>query len=269
MPWLDIEGTDLHYVDEGPRDGQTLVFLHGFTSCAEAWFQQFDFFRALGTGGRGFRLVALDSVNHGMSSNSPREEDEPDRADEVDALLRALEIERPVLLGNSMGGNTLLRWATRHPERAAALVPSGTGVSSEAAQTRLPRRSLDLDTLVLPIGDSLTDEFAEREPRLYQRYLRMRSTASSIENLRHPRRPSEASRTERGELAERVQKICSPMLVVVGSLDAARPRAEELHKRVSHSEYACIEGAPHNVYYEAAAEYNALVADFLERTLSG
>jgi pimeloyl-ACP methyl ester carboxylesterase len=46
------------------------------------------------------------------------------------------------------------------------------------------------------------------------------------------------------------------------------PRAEELHKRVPHSEYALIEGAPHNVYYEAAAEYNRIVASFLERTLA-
>ncbi len=261
MPWLDVSGTDLHYVDEG--QGQPLVFLHGFTSCAEAWFQQFAFFRG------GYRVIAYDSVNHGMSSSSPRDAAEPDRVDELDALLAALGIEHPVLLGNSMGGNTVLRWAARHPARARALVPSGTGIGGGAAAPRAGLRApVDDQTLLLPIGDSLTDGFRQREPVLHARYLRMRSTATSIENRRHPRRPSAQSVAERESLAERIAQVRSPLLAVVGSLDAAVPRAEELHKRVPHSEYAVIEGAPHNVYYEAAAEYNRIVASFLERSLA-
>src|SRR5262245_18777968 len=164
MPWLDVDGTDLHYVDEG--SGQPLIFLHGFTSCAEAWFQQFAFFRG------SYRVIAYDSVNHGMSSNSPRDAAEPDRVDELDAVLAALGIERPVLLGNSMGGNTVLRWAARHPARARALVPSGTGIGGGAAARPAPRAPVDAETLLLPIGDSLTDRFRAREPVLYARYLR-------------------------------------------------------------------------------------------------
>jgi pimeloyl-ACP methyl ester carboxylesterase len=258
MPWIDVAGTDVHYLDEGK--GPPLVFLHGFTSCAEAWFQQFEHFC-----GR-YRVIAYDSVNHGMSSNSPRDADEPDRADELEALLSALGIERPVLLGNSMGGNTLLRWAARFPERAAALVPSGTGVGGDGQPRAALREPIDPLTLLLPIGDSLTEGFAKREPRLYERYLRIRSTATSIENRRHPRKPSAASTAERTHLADRVSRIRVPLLAIVGSLDAARPRAEQLHKCVPQSEYAVIEGAPHNVYYEAAAEYNRQVASFLERT---
>jgi pimeloyl-ACP methyl ester carboxylesterase len=262
MPWIDVAGTDLHYVEEGA--GAPLVFLHGFMSCAEAWFQQFEHFR-----GR-YRVIAYDSVNHGMSSNSPRDAEEPDRVDELDAVLAALRIERPVLLGNSMGGNTVLRWAARYPERAAALVPSGTGVSEPGAPAQRAglRAAIDEQTLLLPIGDSLTQGFRTRNPRLYERYVRIRSTATSIENRRHPRRPSAASGLEREKLAERVERIRSPLLAVVGSLDAAVPRAEELHKRVPRSAYALIDGAPHNVYYEAAAEYNRAVDGFLERALA-
>src|SRR5262245_43649103 len=202
MPWLDVDGTDLHYVDEG--SGQPLIFLHGFTSCAEAWFQQFAFFR--GT----YRVIAYDSVNHGMSSSSPRDAEEPDRVDELDALLTALGIERPVLLGNSMGGNTVLRWAARHPARARALVPSGTGIGAGPAAARAGLRApLDAATLLLPIGDSLTDGFRTREPVLYARYLRMRSTASSIENRRQPRRPSAQSVAEREGLAARIAQVRS------------------------------------------------------------
>lgn len=262
MPWVEVGDTDIYYVEEG--DGQPLVFLHGMSSCAEAWFQQFAAFRDR------FRVIAYDSVNHGHSSNSPRDEPEPDRADELEGVLAALGIERPVLAGNSMGAGTLLRWAVRHPDTAAALVPSGAGVTppdaqAGAAQRRTPR-PLDPETLLLPIGDSLTDRFREEQPRMYERYLRIRSTATRIEALRHPRQRASGF-PSRGELADLVGKIQSPMLVAVGGLDRAVPAAERLHERVAHSRYRVIDGAPHNVYYEAADEYNAEVARFLADVL--
>jgi pimeloyl-ACP methyl ester carboxylesterase len=104
---------------------------------------------------------------------------------------------------------------------------------------------------------------------MFDRYLRIRSTATRLEALRHPRRPGPRSLDERAALGERVGRITSPMLIVVGSLDRAVPNAERLHALVPRSEYRSIEGAPHNVYYEAANEYNALVGVFLARTLAG
>src|SRR5579885_3137764 len=140
MPWVEVNGTDLYYQEEG--SGQPLLFLHGNSSCGEAWFQRFAAFR------NRFRCIAYDSVNHGHSSNSARGEEEPDQADELEGFLAALGIERPILAGNSMGGNTLLRWAARHPSDARALIPSGMGIMTGAAA--LPEaRPLDTNTLFL------------------------------------------------------------------------------------------------------------------------
>ena len=103
---------------------------------------------------------------------------------------------------------------------------------------------------------------------MFERYLRIRSTATRIEALRHPRRPSAGTLTERGRLAEGVKGIRSPMLVVVGALDRLVPWCERLHEAVPHSEYHVIERAPHNVYYEAADAYNERVDQFLAGVLS-
>ncbi len=261
MPWLELEKSDIYYVEEG--QGQPLVFLHGMSSCGEAWWQQFAHFRDR------FRVISYDSVNHGHSSNSPRDQEEPDRADELEAVLAALGIERPIIAGNSMGGNTLLRWAIRHPHEARALIPSGSGVAREGANApRLGGQPLDPDTLFLPIGDSLTDGFKAAQPRMYERYLRIRSTATRIEALRHPRKPSAKTVAERAGMAAAVAAITSPLLVVVGSLDAAVPSAEHLHELLPQSQIHIVQGAPHNVYYEAAVEYNATVAAFLDGVLA-
>jgi pimeloyl-ACP methyl ester carboxylesterase len=260
MPWVEVGSTDIYYVEEG--QGQPLVFLHGNSSCAEAWFQQFAHFRDR------FRVIAYDSVNHGHSSNSPREEEEPDRADELQGFLTALGIQRPILAGNSMGGDTLLRWAARNPDGAMALIPSGMGIMSPGTASRVSNDPLDLHTLFLPVSDALTEAFKQNQPRMFERYLRIRSTATRLEALRYPRR-RDATLADRATLGERVGKIRSPMLIVAGSLDWLRPACDKLHELVKHSEYRVIEGAPHNVYYEAAAAYNAALDDFLTRVLAG
>ena len=261
MPWVEVGGTDIHYVEEG--EGQPIVFLHGMSSCGEAWFQQFEAFRDR------FRVIAYDSVNHGHSSNSPVDEREPDRADELEGFLAALNLRRPIIAGNSMGAMTLLRWATRHPADALALIPSGMGVRAGAAATdaeaqRVRRMGDPLpdDVLSPPIGDSFTQEFRDTQPRMFERYMRLRATATRLEALRRPRRGS-AVDPARDELADRVKIIESPMLIVCGEIDRARPAAETLHELVPGSRYELIAGAPHNVYYEAVGPYNAVVEDFL------
>ena len=255
MAWVEVDGRDTYYVEAG--DGPPLLFLHGNSSCAEAWWQQFDAFSDR------YRCIAYDSVNHGHSANSPRDEDEPDRADELEGFLAALGIERPILAGNSMGANTLLRWATRHPNAARALIPSGMGVRPPEDSSPAPRPPLDLETLFLPIGDSLTDGFKASRPEMYQRYLRIRSTATRLEALRHPRTPAAKTLDERAAMEARVPSIASPMLVVVGTLDRLLEPARRLDELVPQARLVEIEGAPHNVYYEAAEPYNEAVASFL------
>lgn len=257
MAFVEILGTDVHYIERG--DGPPMLFLHGSGSCAEAWHQQFDAFADH------YRVIAYDSVNHGHSSNSPADGPEPDRADELEGFLRALGIERPVIAGNSMGAMTLLRWASRNPDRARALIPSGMGVLPADGGTP-PRRPeaepVSEDTLFLPAEGGFTPDFPTTHPDLYDRYIRLRSTATRIEATRRPRRPT-AQNPGRSELADVVGGIRSPMQIIVGEHDWLAEAAGELHQRVAGSRFAPIPGAPHNVYYQTAAAYNEVVAQFL------
>jgi pimeloyl-ACP methyl ester carboxylesterase len=257
MPWVRVGDTDIHYVEAGA--GTPLLFLHGNGSCAEAWYQQAAAFAPR------FRVIAYDSVNHGHSSNSPRDEPEPDRADELDGFLAALGIDQPVLAGNSMGALTVLRWAVRNPDRALALIPSGMGVVTGDLLASAPRRlfePIDREVLLLPSDGGFTPDFPEREPLAYQRYLRLRSTATRIEAQRHPRQPT-MENPGRVDLGQHVGVIRSPMQIVVGEHDWLADAARNLHSLVPGSRLTVVPGAPHNVYYQAAETYNRVVEEFL------
>ena len=255
MSWTDLNGIDTYYVEAG--SGPPMVFLHGMSSCGEAWWQQFEHFA-----GR-FHVYAYDSVNHGHSANSPRDEDEPDRTDELEAFLTAMEISRPILAGNSMGGATILRWAARHPGEARALVVSGMGIAEPGAPSFRTIAPIDDATLFLPIGESLTDRLRNERPEMYERYLRIRSTATRLEYMRNPRPRNPRTLSETENIAATITAVTSPTLVVIGAIDPLVPNARRLHGLVPHSRYVAIPGAPHNVYWEAAAEWNTAVDDFL------
>ena len=259
MPWIDVSDTDIYYLDAGA--GQSIVFLHGFSSCSEAWYQQFAVFS------NGYRVIAYDSVNHGHSSNSPRDEPEPDRADELEGFLEALNIDRPVLAANSMGANTLLRWATRHPDSAAALIVSGMGVMSADAAQPAGRDPLPVENLYAPVGESFTPQFKDKQPLMLERYFRIRSTATRLEALRHPRRPAQKTMDERATLSERVGRITTPLFIIVGELDRLRSAALRLHELQPKAVYHEIAGGPHNAYWEMPDRWNQPVADFLTQTL--
>ena len=255
MAFVHVLGTDIHYTERG--EGQPLLFLHGFGSCAEAWYHQAEAFS-----GR-FRVIAYDSVNHGHSSNSPAGEPEPDRADELEGFLAALGIERPILAGNSMGALTLLRWAARHPEQAVALIPSGMGVPRPGtARARPTAEPIGDEVLFVGAEGGFTPDFPAASPELYERYVRLRSTATRIEAFRHPRE-STLVNPSRDELAGLAGSIRSPMQIIVGEHDWLADAGGYLHELVAGSRLEVVPGAPHNVYYQAAAAYNAVVTAFL------
>lgn len=262
MPFVRVGDTDIHYVTAG--DGDPIVFVHGFGGCAQGWYQQIASFSER------YRVFAYDSVNHGHSANSPTGEPEPDRADELEGFLAALGIERPILAGNSMGALTILRWATRHPGDARALAPSGMGIAppsadpeAEAARMRSITAAIDDDVLFIPAAGAFTPEFPTAHPEQYERYIRLRSTATRIEASRNPR-PATAANPSRDELAERVGSITSPMQVVVGDRDWLFEAAQHLHALVPHSGLTILPGAPHNAYFEVPDAYDAAVTAFLD-----
>jgi pimeloyl-ACP methyl ester carboxylesterase len=259
MRFVICGATDIHY-DEAGR-GTPLVFIHGALSSAATWYRHMDAYSDR------YRVIAYDSVNHGLSSNSPRDQPEPDRADELEAFLGAVGADGPILAGQSMGGMTILRWAIRHPDAARGLIISGMGVPREPMGMRGPsplQQPIGDDVLFLSVGASFTSRFYEDEPELVDRYLRVRSTAVRLEAQRHPRPTTAANPPwEPAALAEGVKRISSPMQIIVGGEDGLKPLTDHLHELVPSSRYAVIEGAAHSAHFERFDEYRRIVDEFL------
>jgi pimeloyl-ACP methyl ester carboxylesterase len=257
MPWAEVGSTDMHYVERG--SGEPLVLIHGALSSAETWYRHIEAFSVR------YRVLAYDSVNHGLSSNSPRGQPEPDRVDELEHFLAATGAQRPILAGQSMGGMTILRWAIRHPDAARGLIISAMGVPREARAGVSPlQQKIGDDVLFLGVSESFTPAFYAAEPRLVDRYIRVRSIAVRLEAQRFPRETRASNPPwEPRALTEGVARITSPMLIMVGSLDGLRPWAEHLHELLPSARFEVIEGAAHSAHFEAFDRYVAIASEFL------
>ena len=117
--WLFTEGIRIHYVDEGPREGEPVVMLHGNPTWAYLYRR---FMAALAEAG--FRAVAHDQLGFGRS-DKPTGEGEYSvqrHAAHFAALMEELELDGVTLVLQDWGGPIGLRWAVDHPERVRRLV---------------------------------------------------------------------------------------------------------------------------------------------------
>jgi haloalkane dehalogenase len=115
--FLDSPGGRVHYVDEGPRTGPTLLCLHGNPTWS---FLYRDVVRALSDR---YRVVAPDLLGFGLSdkpadfSYLPR-----DHARVLCRVVDELDLDDVVILVHDWGGPIGLDWATRHPDRVRGVV---------------------------------------------------------------------------------------------------------------------------------------------------
>ena len=118
-----VELRVVEWVPEEPRAAAVpFVLVHGLASNARLWD---------GVGRRlaaaGHRAVAVDLRGHGRSSKPEHGYDTPTVADDVATLLDELGFERPVVAGQSWGGNVVVELAYRHKGRTAGIAPVDGG----------------------------------------------------------------------------------------------------------------------------------------------
>uniref|UniRef100_UPI0006E1BD86 alpha/beta fold hydrolase n=1 Tax=Peterkaempfera griseoplana TaxID=66896 RepID=UPI0006E1BD86 len=103
--------------------GQPVVLLHGLAGHLGEWDA---LARRLSPR---YRVVAVDQRGHGASERRPQDVSRAAYVADVVAVADQLELRRPVLVGQSLGGHTAMLAAAAHPElvRALALVEAGPG----------------------------------------------------------------------------------------------------------------------------------------------
>jgi non-heme chloroperoxidase len=101
------DGTTIYYKDWGT--GPVITFSHGWPLNADMWDAQMLFLA-----NQGFRVVAHDRRGHGRSSQASSGNDMNGYADDLAALVEALDLRDIIMVGHSTGGGEVARYIGRH-----------------------------------------------------------------------------------------------------------------------------------------------------------
>lgn len=264
--WLDVEGLRLRCVQSG--SGEPVLVLHGFTGDAESM-------ESVADGLDAHRVIRLELVGHGGS-------DAPDALESYSmaACVRhvlgaadALALERPHLLGYSMGGRAALVAAAARPQRFASLVLVGAtaGISDPtlrservAADRALAQRILQegLEPFVdawmaLPLfaSQARLGEAALARARRQRLRNRAHGLANSLIGMGAGAQPP---------LFDTLCDVTLPTLLVVGDEDEKfKAIAKQLATRLPNASISVLAEAGHAAHLEAPAEFARVVGRFL------
>jgi pimeloyl-ACP methyl ester carboxylesterase len=184
-------------------------------------------------------------------------------ADDVAALIKALGLQRPLVLGYSDGGQISLELGMRYPGLARALILGGTQFRFSEAYLEAARALLGITE-----GEEPDPERLEREQPDFVAYLReAHAHVYGPEYWKtYVKQMAALWLTPLRYTSEDLAAVTDPVLILVGDRDGAcTEEAPELLRLLSNAELAVAPGTDHGFIETKAGLFDALALDFLVR----
>ena len=247
------------YLEAG--SGWPVVLLHAFPLNADMWRGQLERVPA------GSRFIAPDLRGLGPDAGAAASSMD-DFADDVIALLDALQIDKATIGGLSMGGYATFALLRRAPERASRVILADTRSTADNEQGRANRGKM-LDTVRTTGVAAVVDEMMPKllgatsqggRPDVARR-VREIALKNSVEGVAG----AIAAMRDRPDSTAQLAKISVPVLVLVGEEDTLTPPAdsEAIRSHITRAHLVDIPRAGHLSNLEAPDEFSAALADFL------
>jgi pimeloyl-ACP methyl ester carboxylesterase len=269
--WVTVAGAPVNVIDIGA--GDPIVFVHGLSGSWVNWLENIPHFAA------GHRVIAMDLPGFGHSPMPTGKISISGYGRIVDELLDALEIDRAVIVGNSMGGFIGAEVALQFATRVEKLVlVSAAGLSIEHQRDERVLRVLErLDNVLLYTGGwaATRSEILTRRPRMRRQMMKLVAHRAEAlpapliaEQVRGSGKPGFVPALDALSaypIRDRLGEIECPTLVVWGADDRLVPvrDAHEFGRLIPNARVEVWPDTGHVAMLERPAAFNALVDHFI------
>src|SRR5205809_1336455 len=266
------DGTQIYYKDWGT--GPVVTFSHGWPLNADAWDTQLFFLAQ-----HGFRVVAHDRRGHGRSSQPTAGNDMNGYADDLAAVIEALDLKDATLVGHSTGGGEVTRYIGRHGTKRVA-----AAILIAAVPPILVKSASNPEGVPIEVFDGLRSSLAKDRSQFYKDFAVMSyganrpgasvsqgmldqfwlwSMQGGLKNVYDSIKAFSET-----DFTEDLKKFDVPTLVMHGEDDQVVPikdSAKKSAKLIKGAQEIYYPGAPHGLTATHADQVNSDLLEFLQQ----
>ena len=273
--YANVNGVKLCYEILG--EGYPLFLIHGFGTKKETWIAQTPVLSKY------FKVIILDNRGAGKSERPDTEYTMEIFADDINALMQHLGIDKANIAGWSLGGMIVQNFILKYPERVNKLILINTNHGFPDESGPEIYKNMRLDEIKMKKEDPVKAWFAGARSGFYikfrkeleadpsKRWYGLWSVEELIEMSNINPSTEKDVNLQAGALKthhtfERLHTIKSPTLLLTASNDKQTPKSsmEEINEKIPNSTLIVIDKAGHQSPIEKAPEVNQHIIDFLK-----
>ena len=269
---LQNDKTSINVICNGnsvPKGKIPIIFLHGFTGCANDWLFLFDKLNPK------FFPIAIDLPGHGKSI-VPNNLDyfSPQYYSKiVDLVVNKFKIEKAIFVGYSMGGRTALSFAVENSTKVLALILESSTAGIENEKERSARIKSDLllaDKIITDGIDAFVDYWLNLPFFISLKKLDAQIYSSLVE-AKKSNSSTGLSNSLKGfntgimpSLWNNLASLTFPTLLIAGSFDSKYVKINNaMNQMFPNSNLKIMENCGHNTHIGKQEEFVIFVNDFL------
>lgn len=259
METTRVNGVELLYADQGPKDGPAVMFANSLGTDFRLWDDLLPHLPV------GLRLIRYDKRGHGLSEETPGPYSIEQLADDAAGLIRYLGLRDVVFVGLSIGGLIGQSLAARHGDLLRGLVISNSAAKIGDAEMWQAR-------IAAIRAEGLASIGAVTMERWFSPAFRTSGAADPWQRMLE-RQPLDGyaaccEAIAAADLRQAITGLRLPVQLIAGSRDGSTPPeiVRATADLIPGARYDVIEGAGHLPCVEAPAPYAAILNRFLKET---
>lgn len=224
----------LYYQEKG--SGIPFVLLHGNSEDGNYFKSQIDFFS------NNYRMIAVDTRGHGKSPRGNAPFTMNQFVEDLNNLLKKLELSKVILLGFYDGANIAMKFTIKYPEKVKALILNGGNLNTKGVKRTTQ--------VFIELGYKITKMFSKKSEDA-KRNMELLGLMVNEPNIR----------------IEEIHSIKTPTLVIAGKNDMIKEKhTREIADNIPNAELSIINGN-HFIANKEADSFNREVERFLVKSL--
>jgi non-heme chloroperoxidase len=261
------------YVGDSGGDGRPVVLIHGWPLSTDSWSEQIPALKDAG-----YRVVAYD--RRGFGKSDPGDSYDYDAlADDLDNVLSDLDLSDVTLVGFSMGGGEVARYASRHGVDRLHSV-----VFAAAIPPYLLKGDGNPDgPLTEDAAGEMRSGLEDDRDAFFEHFMRQFFSAGDDLKVSEERREQAVGMCKQSDqeaalgcmeafgttdFRDDLSAVMVPTLVIHGDSDGIVPfegSGKRTHEAIDGSELVVVDGAPHGLNVSHAQEFNEALLEFLKK----